>query len=244
MQKETENWYSSWFDSPYYHILYKNRDTNEAERFMKNLTAHLKLKKGSSILDLACGRGRHSRTLHSLGYDVTGVDLSSSSIGYAKQFEEDGLLFSEHDMRVSLEKKFDAVFNLFTSFGYFEDEDDNYRTIKAIMSQLNDTGYSVIDFLNVEITKAQLVNEEVKTIDGISFHISRALVDGYIIKNISFTDAGNPYSFTEKVKALTLDDFIKYIESAGATIQSVFGDYNLSPFNPASSDRLILICKK
>ena len=243
MQKEKENWYSSWFDSPYYHILYKNRDTTEATLFMKNLTSFLKLEKNSRILDLACGKGRHSKTLYKLGYNVTGVDLSAASIASAKKFEQAGLHFQEHDMREPLDQKFDAVFNLFTSFGYFEDENDNYKTIKAIVSQLKETGYGVIDFLNVEVTKAQLVNEEVKNIDGITFIIKRQLLDGYIVKNISFEDGGTPYSFTEKVKALTLEDFTGYLEKAGAKIKVIFGDYSLSPFNVNSSERLIIICK-
>ncbi|MFT5079190.1 MAG: SAM-dependent methyltransferase [Planctomycetota bacterium] len=243
MQKETENWYSSWFDSPYYHILYKNRDTEEAVLFMKNLSSYLDLRKNADILDLACGRGRHSKTLHTLGYHVTGVDLSTSNIDFAKQFEEDGLHFFEQDMRVPLAQQFDAVVNLFTSFGYFEDEADNYRTIDAIVKQLKPTGYGVIDFLNVALIKAQLVEKEVKVIDGISFSIHRDLVDGYIVKNISFTAAGIPYSFTEKVKALRLTDFTNYIEQAGAKIKDVFGNYELAPFKEDISERLIIIFK-
>jgi SAM-dependent methyltransferase len=120
MLKDIENWYTSWFDSPYYHILYKNRDDKEAGLFMKNLTSFLNLSTSSKILDLACGKGRHSKYLNQLGYHVTGIDLSPQSIVYAKQFENDKLFFEEHDMSLTYPQKFDAVFNLFTSFGYFE----------------------------------------------------------------------------------------------------------------------------
>ena len=148
MLKDIENWYTSWFDSPYYHILYKNRDDKEAGLFMKNLTSFLKLSSSSTILDLACGKGRHSKYLNQLGYQVTGVDLSPQSIAYAKKFENENLFFDEHDMSKPYPKQFDAVFNLFTSFGYFEDEEDNLKTIKSIKSELNPKGFGVIDFLN------------------------------------------------------------------------------------------------
>jgi len=57
-QPATENWYASWFDTPYYHILYKDRDYDEAQAFMDNLTHYLNLPEESKILDLACGKGR------------------------------------------------------------------------------------------------------------------------------------------------------------------------------------------
>ena len=244
MQKETENWYDSWFDSPYYHILYKERDTTEAAHFMKNLTAHLELEQQADILDLACGRGRHSKTLHDLGFNVTGIDLSAASIAFAKQYEEDGLSFMEHNMCIPLDASFDAVFNLFTSFGYFENEQDNLLTIKAIVAQLKPQGYGVIDFLNVALVKENLVHKETKIVDSIVFNIEREIKDGYILKKIVFKDKGMPFYFVEKVKALTKEDFLAYLKDAGANIANVFGDYHLTPFSEENSERLILIFKR
>ena len=242
MQKEIEHyWYSSWFDSPYYHILYKDRDEAEAQGFMNHLTAFLKLPEKAEILDLACGKGRHSIYLNELGYDVIGADLSSSSIAYAKQFENETLHFKEHDMCLPFLKKFDAVFNLFTSFGYFENEEDNLRTIKAIKAELKPGGYGVIDFLNAETVIKNLVSSEVKIVDDISFHIEKYIKDGHIIKDIHFEDNDIPYNFTEKVRALTLNDFKHYFSEAGVTLQHCFGDYGLSPFDANTSERLILI---
>ncbi|MEM7087057.1 MAG: class I SAM-dependent methyltransferase [Bacteroidota bacterium] len=242
MQKEIGRyWYSSWFDTPYYHILYKDRDQKEARDFMNHLTAFLQLPEKSEILDLACGKGRHSVYLNELGYDVIGVDLSSSSIAHAKQFENQTLHFKEHDMCVPYPKKFDAVFNLFTSFGYFEAEEDNLRTIKAIKAELKSGGYGVIDFLNAEIVIKNLISSEVKVVEHISFNIKKYIQDGHIIKDIHFEDDGIPYNFTEKVKALTLNDFQQYFSQAGVVLKHCFGDYRLSPFDAASSERLILI---
>ena len=120
MQKETEAWYASWFNTPYYHLLYKDRDHREAALFMNTLTSYLNLRVNDTILDLACGRGRHAKYLSRKGFDVTGVDLSEESIEYAKQFESAKLHFEIHDMCLPYPQQFDAVFNLFTSYGYFE----------------------------------------------------------------------------------------------------------------------------
>ena len=242
MQKEDTSWFASWFDSPYYHILYKDRDDSEAANFMDRLTQHLHLHPTSKILDLACGKGRHSRYLSSLGYDVTGVDLSSQSILYAKKFEKDNLIFSVHDMSLPYTvSKFDAVFNLFTSFGYFEKEEDNLKTIKAIKTNLINNGVAVIDFLNVAYVASNLVKNETKIVEGISFKIKREISNGYIKKHISFSVDNRTYNYTEKVKAIALEDFKSYFKNAGLQLKQTFGDYHLNPFDAATSERLILI---
>ena len=83
-----KNEYNTWFNSSYYHILYKNRDYKEAKEFVKTILKHLKLEKQSSILDAACGKGRHSIEMERLGYKVLGIDLSNNSINEAKKFKK------------------------------------------------------------------------------------------------------------------------------------------------------------
>ena len=80
------NWYEKWFNTKYYHILYANRDHEEAKLFINNLAAHLKLKKNSKIIDIACGNGRHAVYLNYLGYNVTGIDLSKKNIEIASKY--------------------------------------------------------------------------------------------------------------------------------------------------------------
>jgi SAM-dependent methyltransferase len=239
----TENWFASWFDTPYYHILYKDRDYAEAQHFMDNLTHYLNLPDDAKILDLACGKGRHSVYLNTLGFDVTGADLSENSIAEASEFENEKLHFKVHDMREPFEEKFDAVFNLFTSFGYFESDDDNLTTLKAIQESLTEYGFAVIDFMNVNYIINNLVPEEVKTVEGIDFHIKRYVKDNHIFKEIDFEDKGQKFHFTEKVKALTLSDFEQMMEEAGIFLLDVFGDYKLRKFFKNDSERLIMIFK-
>ena len=236
-----QNWFSSWFDTPYYHTLYKDRGYEEAQQFMKNLTAFLELEPGSRILDLACGKGRHSIFLNKLGYDVTGVDLSARSIEYAKKYENESLHFKVQCMCKPLPEKFDAVFNLFTSFGYFERDEDNFRTIASIKEELSSNGYGVIDFMNVNKVIANLVPQEVKTVKDIEFHLTRTHKNGHILKNIQFENEGTFYNFTERVKSLTLEDFEEYFSRAGINLLHTFGNYKLEAFNKVSSDRLILV---
>ncbi|SFZ91867.1 Methyltransferase domain-containing protein [Flaviramulus basaltis] len=243
MTKHTTKWFTSWFDTPFYHTLYKDRNANEAQTFMDTLTQYLNIPEGGTILDLACGKGRHARYLNKIGYDVTGADLSENSIEFAKQFENHRLHFKVHDMCKPFHKQFDAVFNLFTSFGYFEHEIDNLNTIKAIKTDLNETGFAVIDFMNSEFVIANLVPEEVKTVDDIDFHLKRYVENGYIIKDITFTADGEDYNFQERVRAFTLNDFEALFEQADVYLLDVFGDYKLNKFNPKTSERLVMIFK-
>jgi len=241
VQKE---WFVDWFDTEFYHILYQDRNDEEAQLFMQNLLGFLKLKKGKKILDLACGRGRHSVYLNSLGYKVKGVDLSKNSIQYAKQFEKKGLKFSVHDMRLPFKNKYHAIFNLFTSFGYFNDDKTNIKVLKNIKKGLKKNGVAVIDFMNIETVTKNLNPKEIVIKDAIHFHITREVINNRIIKNIRFSVAGEDYHYTEKVQCLTLDTIKNYISKAGLKLNHTFGDYTLNKFDVEKSKRLILLVSK
>lgn len=243
MSKDTTEWFTSWFDTPFYHILYKDRDDTEAHAFMDTLTNYLNVPERGTILDLACGKGRHAVYLNKIGYHVTGVDLSENSIDFAKKFENHSLHFEVHDMCKPYHKEFDAVFNLFTSFGYFDKDEDNLNTIKAIKAELNNFGFGVIDFMNSEFVIDNLVPEDVKTIDDITFYLKRYVEDDYIVKDITFNADGKDYKFQERVRAFTLKDFELLFEQAGVYLLDVFGDYKLHKFNAKTSERLVMIFK-
>ena len=239
------SWFSTWFDSPYYHLLYKNRDEKEAQVFIDNLIEKLKLKKGSKLIDIACGKGRHATYFNKKGMNVVGVDLSPNSIASAKQNENNNLQFSVHDMReVYKENHFDIVTNLFTSFGYFENKDDEQKAINAMAENLKSDGVLIIDFMNIKKIIANLISSEKKTIDGITFNIKRSVQNNHIIKDIEIIDDNETQHFQEKVKAITLADFSAFVSNVGLNIIDIFGNYKLDDFDATISDRLILICKK
>jgi SAM-dependent methyltransferase len=241
MTKEHPKWFQSWFDTSYYHILYKHRDYKEAEAFIKNIVTYLNLNKADSILDLACGKGRHSIFLNSLGYDVTGLDLSKNSIEHAKTNESESLHFEVHDMKNVYETQFEIVLNLFTSFGYFQDEMDNFKVIQTIKSSLKQNGIGVIDYMNSPLVIDNLIAHNSYESDGIKFELKRNYKDGFITKNIEVNDDGNSFHFEEKVRAFTFQDFETMLSNAGLHLLDCFGSYKLEPFNNKTSERLILI---
>lgn len=238
-------WFQFWFNSPYYHILYSQRNDAEAEFLIDNLSAYLKPKPESKILDIACGRGRHAIYLNKKGYDVTGIDLSEQSIKYAQQFEQKNLHFYVHDMRrLSYINYFDFALNLFTSFGYFETEKEHVSALKSFRKSLKLDGTLVIDYFNTQKIIKNLTNQETKTIDGIEFHLHKFVADGKIIKHINFEHRLKAYAFEERVQAFSFTDFERMLTLAGLKITATFGSYSLDAFDETKSDRLILICKK
>ena len=238
-------WYQNWFNSPYYHILYKKRDDEEAELFIDNLCSFLKPNANARMLDIACGRGRHAVYLNKKGYDVIGIDLSFSSIKFAQQFENRNLHFYVQDMRQPFYiNYFDFAFNIFTSFGYFETDKDHIKALRSFNKALKKNGILVFDYMNSQKIINHLVTKEVKEVDGIEFHISRQVVDGKIIKSIEFEHRNKHYAFKEEVKDYKSADFERFFSAAGFEIIQTFGDYQLNTFDINKSDRLIFICKK
>ncbi len=241
MTKEHSKWFQSWFNTSYYHLLYRNRDYKEAEVFIKNIVKYLNLDKDDSILDLACGKGRHSIFLNSLGFNVTGLDLSKNSIKEAKTRESSSLHFDVHDMRNLYNTPFEVVLNLFTSFGYFEKDLDNFKVIQTIKSSLKQNGIGVIDFMNSPQVIENLIAQNSHKIDGVTFKLKRSYSDGFITKDIDISDSDKTYQFQEKVRAYSFQDFEVMLSNAGLHLLECFGNYNLEPFNIKTSKRLILI---
>lgn len=243
MQKQS--WYRSWFNSPYYHILYKNRDENEAALFIDRVLKYFNPPAASGFLDLACGKGRHSIYINKKGYDVTGVDLSVENIRKAKHFENEKLHFAVHDMREPYaQSRFDYVFNLFTSFGYFPSLEENEKVLRASHFNLKLKGKILIDFLNAHQVIKGLVKEEIQEIDGVTFKINREIEDGIIKKNIDILDGDKEFRFVERVRALTRQDFLGMLGRSDFEILDTFGNYNLEEYHEDESPRLILIARK
>ena len=235
--------YNNWFDSKYYHILYKNRNHQEARKFIKKLIKHLKLKRKSKVLDAGCGKGRHSIEIEKLGHIVTGVDLSKNSIKFAKKFENSNLDFIVHDILKPLNMEFDAVLNLFTSFGYYE-RDKDLEILLSLQKNLNINGIGVIDFFNIKTVKDNLVKKEEVILENIKFKIVREIDKLSVTKEISFSDNNIDFKFKESVNTLSIIDFENYFKKTNLEIIQIFGDYDLNKFKKDTSPRLIIIFKK
>ena len=242
MKKE---WFREWFDSPYYHLLYKSRDEQEARAVLDNLLRALGLSPGSRVLDLACGKGRYSRYLSEKGFRVTGLDISPASIGFARQFEHDHLEFYQHDMRKPFRVNyFDAVLNMFTSFGYFKTDADHLLTLKNVAKDLRPGGLFLLDFFNARFVRQNLVRSELKPMDNITFSLKRWVRNGYVFKSIEFEIAGRLFHFQEQVRLFELADFKSLLAAAGLQLRQTYGNYDLADFDPKTSGRLILIAEK
>ncbi|ADX68662.1 MULTISPECIES: SAM-dependent methyltransferase [Weeksella] len=245
MPNVDKEWFATWFNTPYYHLLYNNRNTEEAEDFIRHLANYLQLPLSTKVMDLACGKGRHSVFLNKLGYEVTGLDLSENSIEYAKQFSNNRLHFDVHDMREVYKKNaFGLIVNLFTSFGYFLNNEDHLRVFQSVYDQLEKNGIFVLDYLNVEKAIHELIPYEKKEIQGISFDIHKQIKENFIQKDINFRIDNEPYHYQEFVKIIRLEDFVSIAKKVGFQLKAYFGDYQLNAFEPKTSSRLILIFEK
>ncbi len=241
-------WYKDWFNSPYYHLLYQHRDEEEANQFIKNLLDYLKPAKGSLMLDVACGKGRHSIAMSEMGYDVTGIDLSEDSITAARLQENDHLHFYQHDMRLPFwVTYFQYAFNFFTSFGYFNTRREHDNAIRTIAQSLRHNGLFVIDYLNVHYTEQHEEKTFTTTIEDVTFHITKWQDEYHFFKQIQITDKENAsprHLYTEKVAKFSLGDFNDMLSYQGMQIEEVFGDYQLGPYDLKKSPRLIILARK
>lgn len=238
-------WFEQWFDTPYYHLLYGKRNEEEAAFFLDNLLAHLNLPVNARCWDLNCGKGRHSVYLNKKGFEVTGTDLSSESIAYAKQFENPALHFYKHDMRsLFYMNYFNAVFNLFTSFGYFRNRYEDEKVFQSVFNSLKTGGVFVIDFFNAARVMNCITDLEEKTIGDITFQTRKKIENNTIIKEIKVIDGEKVRDFKEEVKIFTEAELMLLGEEAGLRLKNAFGDHALTPFNVEQSERLILIFEK
>ena len=239
------DWFKNWFDSFYYHKLYRHRNTAEAQLFIDNIIAHVNPESQSRIMDLACGKGRHSIYLNKKGFDVVGVDLSHNSVNEANNSANDTLHFHQMDMReLATNEPFDIVMNMFTSFGYFQHKSDNVKVLNGVNSILNRNGILVLDFLNASKVIQNLVPEEKQEVDGITFTINRLIEAQTIVKKIHVKDGVNEKDFQERVSMFELADFQEMFAQTGFELINHFGNYQLEAFDPKVSDRLILVAKK
>jgi SAM-dependent methyltransferase len=239
------DWFKNWFDSFYYHKLYRHRNTAEAQEFIDNILNFIHPEANSRILDLACGKGRHSIYLNKKGYDVVGVDLSQNSIDEANKNANSKLHFFPMDMRkLHCSEPFDLVMNLFTSFGYFQNRSENLEVLSGANRILLPNGILVIDFLNATKVINNLVPEETQEVDGLKFIINRIIESNTVVKKITVLDKQETLHFQERVSMFELADFKEMFKETGFELINHFGNYRLDTFDPNKSDRLILVAQK
>jgi SAM-dependent methyltransferase len=258
----THDWFAAWFNSPYYHLLYRHRSPAEADSFVQRLApwlhTQLSPQKPAQLLDLACGAGRHSHALARHGFIVTGLDLAPDSIAQAREHRGADTAadatppqFVVGDMRALpfADQTFDVILNLFTSFGYFEDPAEDRQVIQEIGRCLKPGGLFVLDHINRIPTVAQLVKAEIIHREDTVFLISRAedrQADQHrLLKHIF---VGSPpwrfEYFREEVRTFMPSDLERLCAEAGLQPNAQFGSYSLETYDAQTSPRMILVFQK
>ena len=239
--KREKPWYVEWFDENYLEV-YRHRDTKDAQKQVQLIIDTLKLPKQSKILDLGCGEGRYTAIFKNRGYRVLGLDLSKTLIKYGKR-NDPQLNLVVGDMR-HIPGRFDLILSLFTSFGYFEKDEENERVIQSVYQSLVPGGIYWLDFLNSEYVKKNLVPQSASCLpSGIHVLEKRKITGGRIIKDIYFRKDSREKGYRESVRLFTPQDLEIIFQKNRFRVEHCFGDYGGGPCGP-DSERTILVGKK
>ena len=231
--------------------LYFHEDFLTSERTQKEIQFCIEkgpIKKESSILDLACGHGRHSNYLASLGHKVTGIDNNSRfiqiAIESAKEKELDVNYIDQDILEMDYSEEFDHVLLLFNTLGFF-DKKDNLSLFKKIHKALKPNGKLILDTKNrdhlISELKGAVITEKNKDmmIDQVQFDplTGKTLNERIYIKDGKRHDAPfsmNSYNFNELEEIFT---------SCGFTVKSIFGNWEGMALEK-NSKRIIAILEK
>ncbi len=241
-------WFESWFESEEYLKVYRHRDESEAQRLVDSIISIVNINDNSKILDLACGAGRHSIQFARKGFQVTAVDLSRNLLNIAKlnaQKEKVNINFIRADIRnFHIDEKFEIVLNLFTSFGYFETDEDNFKVFKTAYDHLKSDGFFVFDYFNKKNLEENLIPSTVQEIDDGKIIQNRRIENGRVLKEIIIKKNGSEKHFNESVKIYSLDEIKHELELNNFKIKDVFGSFDRAKFEENLSDRIIIIAQK
>ncbi len=238
------DWFKKWFSSNEYLTVYSHRNEDDAENIINLILKELKLKENTRILDAACGAGRHSIILAERGFNVTAFDLSRNLLKIGQQNANElnvDIRFVCSDIRyVAFKSVFDLVLNMFTSFGYFENDYENFLFYKNARSFLNDNGVVVLDYLNENCVRKNLVPESRKRINGKEIVETRRIENDRIIKSISITSESASHEYFEAVKLYSKDKIVRSFKELGYVPVYEAGDYFGNSFKSNESERLII----
>lgn len=237
-------WYEDHFQEDYL-MIYKHRNDENAHSELNNIMSFIPYQKQQKVLDLCCGAGRHSRWFAARGMKVTGIDLSNTLLEEAKrQSEALNITYLKSDMRkIAFKNEFDIVANLFTSFGYFETDEDNESVFTRVYSSLKKGGYFLFDYLNPAFLRKNLIRFSQQTIDQTSIYQYRKIVNNTVIKRIVVKDKYSNRHYEERVKLYSENKIRGMLENNNLELMHLFGNYDGTIYSD-NSPRLIYICRK
>jgi SAM-dependent methyltransferase len=237
------DWFEDWFGEEYL-SLYEHRDQGEAREAVRLIADRIGEIGDAPVLDLACGAGRHQRTLSDRGWWAVGLDLSPSLLRAARGDDRTAPLVRA-DMRELpfAQRTFALVVNLFTSFGYFRDDAQHLRVISEVARVTRPTGWFVLDYLHAEHVRRTLVPYDVRTLGSVTVEQERAISrDGrFVTKTITLGDLGR--TFVERVRLFEPDELAALCTAAGFGVEATYGDYAGAPL-ARTSPRAIVFARR
>ncbi|MXY43338.1 MAG: class I SAM-dependent methyltransferase [Dehalococcoidia bacterium] len=246
------NWYTEFFDEDYPKIYSERLSQDATERESAFAVRALGLQEGDRVLDLACGHGRHAVALARRGMVVTGQDLNEDYLQMAQvDARRSGVEIEtvHSDMRdIPFTDEFDAVINMFTAFGYFDSEDEDFRVLQAVANALKDGGKLLLDTLNREWVLSNYVQNDWHTDDdGNTFleHREFDLVSGRnrVTFSIVTADGARRESPGHDVRLYTLTELVRLLDAAGLRLSGRYGDYDGAPY-AINTPRMVVIATK
>lgn len=236
-------WFRRWF-GPEYLALYPHRDREEAEEGVRLFLRETGTSPDDRILDLGCGQGRHLAAFREGGLRTVGLDLSRPLLARAREATDGQVPLVQADMRrVPVDADaFDGVTSFFTSFGYFASRGEDRRVLSEIRRALRAGGAYLLDFLNADRVRAELVPEEESTVEGTTVVQTREIREGHVVKRIEIGGEGDepPRVYHERVRLYEPDELVEMLEDASLPVRGRFGDYGGSAFD-TSSPRFIAV---
>lgn len=243
---EQHPWFVRAFDAGYL-ARYAHRDRAEAEATVAWLTGSGLVRADGPVLDLCCGAGRHGSALAKRGFEVHGFDLSRDLLLHGRSTALDAgqpvrLVRGSMDALPFRAAAFSSCIHMFTAFGYFAGDEHNRSVLREVARTLRPGSAYVLDLFNGPLIVAQLVPESNTTLDTTTVRETRAFDASTrrLEKTIEIThDDGHVERRFESVRVLDVDEGTRWLHDAGFRDVRVFGDYAGSPYDVASTPRMI-----
>ena len=225
-------WFEEWFGEEYLQ-LYPHRDEAEADRAVALVARATGLRPGWRVLDVGCGAGRHARAFRAAGARCVGLDLSRTLLRIARGVTDAPLVRADMRELPVRPGSMDLTVSLFTSFGYFERDEEHAGALREMVRTLRPGGWLVIDFLNASEVRRRLVPRERVPALGGAVDVSRSVSpDGrYVCKTIVTPDGRK---FVERVRLFEPVEIAAMLGDAGVGVRHRFGDYAAAPLGPGS----------
>jgi SAM-dependent methyltransferase len=230
-------WFEEWFGEDYLR-LYPHRDDADAERAVVLICRTVGLKPGWQVLDVASGPGRHAHAFEAAGANYFGLDLSTTLLRLARQVTDAPLIRADMRHLPIRPSSMDLTVNLFTSFGYFERDNEHAAALGEMVSTVRPGGWFVIDFLNPAAVRRRLVPEETVELSGRKVRVSRSVSpDGrYVCKSIRESQGKH---FMERVRLFEPQQISAMLQASGVRVRQSFGDYDASPLTPDAARTIL-----